>query len=144
MDSGATSHVTGNQGILTSSHSPLDINSHHIIVGNGSRLPVVAIGTAHLTSRPFILNNVLVSPSIIQNLCATRKFVRDNNCSVEFDPFGFSLKDLFTRRVLMRSNSSGDLYPFFGDQGVTTSTTALTVTNDLWHRRLSHPSSSAM
>jgi hypothetical protein len=132
MDSGATSHVTGNQGILTSSYPILEANSHHIVVGNGSGLPVVATGTAKLTSRPFLLNDVLVSPSIIQNLCATHKFVCDNNCTIEFGPFGFSLKDLFTRRVLMRSNSSGDLYPFFGDHGGSTST-ALAVTNDLWH-----------
>ena len=79
MDSGATSHVTGNQGILNSSHPVLDVNSHHIVVGNGSRLPVVATGTAQLTSRPFLLNDVLVSPTLIQNLCATQKFVRDNN-----------------------------------------------------------------
>jgi histone deacetylase 1/2 len=143
VDSDATSHVTGTQGTLSSSHSPLGINSHHIVVGNGSRLPVVATGTAHLTSRPFVLNNVLVSPSIIQNLCSVRKFVRDNNCTIEFDPFGFSLKDLSTKRVLMRSNSSGDLYPFFGDNGAITST-ALTITSDLWHRRLGHPSTSAL
>ena len=72
MDSGATSHVTGNQGILTSSRPVLDMNSHHIVIGNGSRLPVVATGTAKLTNRPFLLNDVLVSPSIIQNLCASR------------------------------------------------------------------------
>jgi hypothetical protein len=130
MDSGATSHVTGNQGILTSSHPVSYINSHHIVVGNGSRLPVVATGTAKLMSRPFLLNDVLVSLSLIQNLCATRKFVRDNNWSVEFNPFGFSLKDLFTRRVLMRSNSPDDLCPFFGDHGGST-TTVIDVTNDL-------------
>jgi hypothetical protein len=82
IESGATTHVTGNQGTLTSSHSPLGINSHHIIVGNGSCLPLVATGTTHLTSRPFVLSDVLVSPSTIQNLCATRKFVHDNNFSV--------------------------------------------------------------
>jgi hypothetical protein len=135
MDSGASTHVTGNQGMLTSSHSPLGLNSSHIVVGNGSRLPVAATGTAHLTTRPFYLRNVLVSPQIIQNLISTRRFSRDNSCSVEFDPFGFSLKDLATKEVLLRSNSSGDLYPFFGDHPSSTAT-AFSITQDLWHKRL--------
>jgi hypothetical protein len=143
MDSGASSHVTGNPGTLTTSHSSFKPNSQHIVVGNGSRLPIVATGTAELTSRPFYLNNVLVSPHIVKNLISTRKFSRDNFVSVEFDPFGFSVKDLATRRLLMRSNSSGDLYPFHGtndDQH----TSALTISGDLWHRRLGHPSNAAL
>jgi histone deacetylase 1/2 len=143
MDSGASTHVTGNQGMLTSSHSPLGLNSSHIVVGNDSRLPVAATGTAHLTTRPFYLRNVLVSPHIIQNLISTRRFSRDNSCSVEFDPFGFSLKDLATKEVLLRSNSSGDLYPFFGDRPSSTAT-AFSVTQDLWHKRLGHPTASAL
>jgi hypothetical protein len=62
---------------------------------------------------------------------------------VEFDPFGFSVKDLATRRLLMRSESSGDLYPFYGNTG-TASSMALTTSGDLWHRRLGHPSPSAV
>nr|GEZ87969.1 ribonuclease H-like domain-containing protein [Tanacetum cinerariifolium] len=38
-------------------------------------------------------------------------FVRDNSCTVEFDPFGFSVKDFITRRVLLRCDSTGDFYP---------------------------------
>jgi hypothetical protein len=53
------------------------------------------------------------------------------------------LKDLATRQVLLRSNSSGDLYPFFGDTGDSPST-AYSITSDLWHRRLGHPTSSAL
>jgi hypothetical protein len=43
-----------------------------------------------------------------------RKFTRDNYVSIEFDPFGFSVKDLATKTLLHRSNSAGDLYPFVG------------------------------
>ncbi|GKE22093.1 hypothetical protein Tco_1433605 [Tanacetum coccineum] len=39
------------------------------------------------------------------------QFVRDNNCTIEFDTFGFSVKDFMTRRVLLRSDSTRDLYP---------------------------------
>ncbi|GJV77485.1 hypothetical protein Tco_1509069, partial [Tanacetum coccineum] len=38
-------------------------------------------------------------------------FTRDNNCTIEFDAFGFSAKDYLTRHILLRCDSSGDLYP---------------------------------
>jgi hypothetical protein len=139
LDSGATTHVTNQQGNLTSFYSPAHLNSNGIVVGNGSTIPIYSIGTATLADHPFHLNHVLYSPSVIKNLISVRHFTRDNKCSVEFDPDGFSVKDLATRQLILRSSSSGDLYPFFGD--LTNTATALTVstTRDLWHRRLGHP-----
>ena len=81
-----------------------------IVVGNGSLLPVTSTGTTTLPG-PFSLNNVLVSPSLIKNLISVCQFTSDNNCSVEFDPAGCSVKDLESRRVLVRCNSAGPLYP---------------------------------
>ncbi|GJR70492.1 ribonuclease H-like domain-containing protein [Tanacetum coccineum] len=48
--------------------------------------------------------------------CKTRlgtwiQFTRDNNCTIEFEAFGFSVKDYLTRHILLRCDSSGDLYP---------------------------------
>ena len=43
----------------------------------------------------------------------------------------------------MRSNSSGDLYPFFGNHGVSPPS-ALTVSGDLWHQRLGHPGAATL
>ena len=57
------------------------------------------------------LNNVLVSPSLIKNLISVRQFTSDNNCSVEFDSLGCSVKDLRSRREIVRCDSSGPLYP---------------------------------
>ena len=76
-----------------------------IVVGNGSLLPVTSTGTATLPGF-FSLNNVLVSPSLIKILISVRQFTSDNNCSVEFDPAGCSVKDLESRRVLVRCNSA--------------------------------------
>jgi hypothetical protein len=53
----------------------------------------------------------LVSPQIIKNLISVRQFTTDNNCSVEFDPAGCSVKDLNSRNVIVRCNNSGPLYP---------------------------------
>jgi hypothetical protein len=60
--------------------------------------------------RPFYLNNVLITPDIIKNLLSIRPFTIANCCSMEFDPFGLSMKDLATRNVITRYNSSGLLY----------------------------------
>ncbi|GJS55492.1 gypsy type transposase [Tanacetum coccineum] len=39
------------------------------------------------------------------------QFTRDNNCTIEFDAFGFSVKDYLTRHILLRCDSLSDLYP---------------------------------
>ena len=109
FDTGASSHMTSNAGILSrtlpSRHSP-----SHIVVGNGNLIPVTSTGTTHL-SHNLSLNNVLVLPSLIKDLIYVRQFTTDNNCFVEFDPFGCSMKDLPTRREIIRCDSSGPLYP---------------------------------
>ena len=81
-----------------------------IVVGNGSLLPVTSTGTVSLPG-PFSLNNVLVSPNLIKNLISVHQFTSDSNCSVEIDRAGCSVKDLESRRVLVRYNSAGPLYP---------------------------------
>ncbi|GKE85472.1 hypothetical protein Tco_1559214, partial [Tanacetum coccineum] len=62
-------------------------------------------------SRRLHLHNVLVTPNIIKYLIFARQITRDNKCTVEFDEFGFSVKDFLTRHILLRCDASGDLYP---------------------------------
>lgn len=114
MDSGASSHLSSNSGNLSTIH-PSPPPHPNIVVGNGTSLPTSCSGHVALPTpnRPLHLSDVLVSPQIIANLISVRKFTRDNSCSVEFDPFGLSVKDLHTKAVLHRCESSGDLYPFF-------------------------------
>ncbi|GJZ61497.1 hypothetical protein Tco_0617634 [Tanacetum coccineum] len=82
-------------------------------VGDDNSIPVTNTGHRIIPSihRPLHLNNVLVTPNIIKNLIYVRQFTRDNNCTIEFDAFGFSVKDFLTRHILLRCDSSGDLYP---------------------------------
>jgi hypothetical protein len=91
FDSGATHHMTSDAGILTS--TPTSSFPPNIIVGNGHLLPVTTTGAAHLP-HDLHLNNVLVSPNLIKNLISVRQFTSDNNCYVEFDPFGCSVNVL--------------------------------------------------
>ncbi|GKF33445.1 ribonuclease H-like domain-containing protein [Tanacetum coccineum] len=135
MDTGASSHL--NDSIT----SPSDVFNTCIYpsvsVGDGHTIPVTNTGHSILPTphRPLHLNNVLVTPHIVKELIYVRQFVRDNNCTVEFDPFGFSVKDFMTRRVLLRYDSTGDLYPVTQASPIPH---AFLVSQHMWHQRLGH------
>lgn len=145
IDSGATSQVTSNFGNLTPSNSSLKHNLSSIVVGNGSHLPIVATGSTVLTPHNFQLRDVLFSPHIVTNLISVREFTKHNSCSIEFYPFGFLVKDLRTRKVLMISASTDNLYPFFcNNKAWDTSFFTTISSSDVWHHRLGHPRSQAL
>lgn len=93
-----------------------------------------------LLLRPLQLHNILVAPHIIKNLIYVHRFTRDNLCSIEFDPYGFYVKDLLTKTTLLRSNSDGELYPMipFTNKKLTTPTALVSVSPEQWHHRLGH------
>lgn len=136
LDTGASSHMSSNASNF-SSPQPLPF-SPPITIGNGATLPVThRASTAIATSQsPLHLHNVLVSPSLVKNLISVRSLTRDNNVSVEFDPFSFSVKDLPTRTEILRCNSHGELYPLSSSSPEAMLTTSPTV--DMWHQRLDH------
>ena len=144
MDTGASAHMTSHPGNL-STMTPSSTSSR-IIVGNGHALPITHTGSATFpsTSTPLSLNNVLVSPNLIQNLVSVRSLTRDNSVTVEFDASGFSVKDGRTRMLLHRSDSPGDLYPVWSSTSIASSPLALSAGVDLWHARLGHPSSTTL
>ena len=94
MDPGASSHMASHPSIL--SHSRPFPPSTRIIVGAGSYRPITHRGGLSLPSSgaPVRLYDVLVSPHLITNLVSVRALTRQNPVTVEFDAFGFSVKDL--------------------------------------------------
>jgi hypothetical protein len=105
-DSGVSNHTTSSVGNLASVCSPLLTNPSSIIVDNGSFLSVTSVGNTDLLG-PFYLNNVLVTPDIIQNLISVRRFTTDNWCSMKFDIFGLYVKDLSSRNVILGATARG-------------------------------------
>ncbi|GJS19793.1 ribonuclease H-like domain-containing protein [Tanacetum coccineum] len=106
MDTGASSHLNDSVHCLSDILNMCIYPS--VAVGDGRFIPVTNSGHSVLSTpfRPLRLNNVLITPNIVKNLISVRQFVRDNSCTVEFDPFGFSVKDFITRRVLLRCDST--------------------------------------
>jgi histone deacetylase 1/2 len=134
--------MSNNSGTFSS--SPIPFRSF-VTVGNGATIPVTHTATAAIPtpSSPLLLNNILITPSIVKNLVSVRQFTRDNHVSVEFDPSGFSIKDLPTQTVKLRCDSTGDLYPLRlpPHQALSASSPA---SIELWHNRLGHPGSSTL
>lgn len=144
MDTGASSHMAAHPGNL--SHSFPTSTESRIIVGNGAGLSISHIGSANFpsTSKPLSLNNVLVSPQLIQNLVSVKTLSRDNSVTVEFDAFGFSVKDARTRMVLHRCESPDDLYPVMSPSTPGAAPRVLSAGVDLWHARLGHPNANTL
>ncbi|GJX60330.1 ribonuclease H-like domain-containing protein [Tanacetum coccineum] len=140
MDTGASSHLAENTGMLTSFSNPSLYKS--VFVGNGQPIPVTHTGHSllHTPHKPLHLHHVLVTPNIIKNLISVRQFTRDNNMSVDFDAYGFFVKDYQTRRLLLCCDSTGDPYPVTQQPSSTTTFALLLLSPTTWHRRLGHPS----
>jgi hypothetical protein len=141
-DSGASNHTTLDAGNLISVHPPTSIDPSSIVVGNGSNLLVTSVGDSTLPCM-FYLNNVLVTPDIIQNLLSVRRFTTDNWCFMEFDPFGLFVKDLSTWNVITMCNSSGPPYIMRlpshpAPSSPVSALSALVAIASTWHRRLGH------
>ncbi|GKB28530.1 ribonuclease H-like domain-containing protein [Tanacetum coccineum] len=137
MDTDVSSHLNFHSSNLSTVYNNYLYPS--VRVGDGKTILVTNTGHSILPtlSRPLYLYNVLVTPNIIKNLISLHQFTRDNKCSVEFDEFGFSVKDFLTRHILLRCDSSGDLYPVTKPSPPPSA--LLSVSHATWHQRLGHP-----
>ena len=106
MDFGATAHLANSPGNLK--YVFKNSIGKTVIVANRGMIPVNLSGSMSFPTktRPLSLSTVLVSPSVIKNLIYVRCFTKDNSCSIEFDPFSFSVKDLHMRKTILRSDST--------------------------------------
>ncbi|GJX25511.1 hypothetical protein Tco_0231807 [Tanacetum coccineum] len=69
-----------------------------------------------------------------------RQFTRDNNVSVDFDAYGFSVKDYQTRQLLLCCDSTDDLYPVTQQPSTTTTFAFLSLEPHHVSRRPGYPS----
>jgi hypothetical protein len=80
---------------------------------------------------------------LLLHILFARQFTRDNNCSIEFDAYGFCVKDLQTGNVILRCNNGGDLYTL-SSSSPPVATCHVAVPSSLWHSRLGHPAPAAL
>ncbi|GJU24513.1 ribonuclease H-like domain-containing protein [Tanacetum coccineum] len=137
MDTDASSHLNSHTSNLNTVYNKCLYPS--VCIGDGKSIPVTNTDHSILPTlnRPLYLHNVLVTPNIIKNLIFVRQFTRDNYYTVEFDAFGFLVKDFLTCHILLRCDSSGDLYPVTSP--FPTPHALLSVSPSTLHQRLGHP-----
>ncbi|GKA53766.1 ribonuclease H-like domain-containing protein [Tanacetum coccineum] len=136
MDTSVSSHLNDSVSSLSDVFNSCIYPS--VSVGDSYSIPVTNSGHSILPTphRTLHLNSVLITPNIVKNLISVCQFVRDNYYTIEFDAFGFSVKDFRTRQVLLHCDSTGDLYP------VTQSSLiphAFLASGYTWHQHLGHP-----
>nr|GEW11601.1 ribonuclease H-like domain-containing protein [Tanacetum cinerariifolium] len=139
IDTGASSHLVDNTCILISFSNSSIYPS--VFVDNGNFISVTHTRHNFLQTpyKTLHLNHILFTPHIIKNLIFVRKFTRDNDVSIEFDAYGFSVKDYQIQKMLFRCDSVGDLYPITQQPQLQTLVVLLSFSSTTWHRRLGHP-----
>jgi hypothetical protein len=153
-DFGMTHHTTPSVGNISTLCPLVSSDPSSIVVCNGSSLPITSVGDSVLPEQ-FYLNNILLAPDIVQSLLSVHRFTTNNWCSMEFDPFGLSVKDLTTKNMIVRSNSTGLLYTMRLSGSLTPSSsdvvalaavphTLTVVAPTKWHRSLGHPGPDAL
>ncbi|GJY50492.1 ribonuclease H-like domain-containing protein [Tanacetum coccineum] len=141
MDTGASSHLNNSVTSLSTVFNSCMYLS--VSVGDGHSIPVTNTGHSIFPTptRSLHSTHVLITSHIVKILIYVLQFVRDNNCTIEFDAFSFSVKDFLTRRVLLRRDSTGDLYPVTAPSHIPH---AFLVSQYTWHQRLGHSGSEVL
>lgn len=106
VDSGATDHIIGNQGILSgltfTSQSPVQII-------NGSTCNIEGTGSTHI-SKNIPLPSVLYVPSFPENVLSDSKITEQLYCSVTFTPTKYVFQELGTNRLIGNVYKEQGLY----------------------------------
>ncbi|KAF5472656.1 hypothetical protein F2P56_009355 [Juglans regia] len=108
-DTGANHHMTSDTNEVQGIHSYLGNDS--VMVGNGNGLQISGIGQVSLPATDIKLNNVLIVPDIKKKLLSVSQLTREHNCYFIFYPWGFLLKDMRTKQVLLKGSMVDGLYP---------------------------------
>ncbi|KAF7804016.1 uncharacterized protein G2W53_043127 [Senna tora] len=156
IDSGASSHVTGNKCLLTNLRLAKSTNT--VTLPDGSVKRVHSIGTVHL-SDVFRLENVLFVPDFRYNLISVSRLVCDSSIEIKFHSSGCIMQDLLNNRVIATGILEKNLYVLSRNLNCSLNSVPVHDVNtsvnnisqfsevhkhDLWHVRLGHPSSKAL
>ncbi|KAF8396137.1 hypothetical protein HHK36_017750 [Tetracentron sinense] len=109
-DTGASSHMTNNPGILNTVKPYMGHDK--IIIGDGKELSISHVGYALLPTPHgnLPLSNVLLVPKITKNLLSVGQLSDDLSYIFEFSSDGFVIKDKKTGRILATKIKEGGIY----------------------------------
>jgi hypothetical protein len=141
IDSGASSHMTGNY-LLFDSYSKTD-EPHFVTIADGTNSRVEGIGTVKLNDK-ITLNNVLFVPKLSCNLFSVSQFCKKEKCTANFSENYCEFQGLESLEKIDSAKKMKGLYFFEGhsrqtDRGLGVSVDDKCNKIKLLHLRLGHP-----
>ena len=115
LDSGASKHVAGKLGVFESYTKHPPTHKGTIQTADGTKQPVVGIGTVKCTSS-ISLSSVLHVPAFPVNLVSLSALIDEIDCSVTLDKFGCLIQERQTRQMVGTGIRRRGLW--YVDQGV--------------------------
>jgi histone deacetylase 1/2 len=113
-------------------------------VGNGAGMAISHLGHSSIstTAKDLTLKIVLYVPHISKDLLSIHKLALDNGVFIEFHPYFFLIKDLVSKRTLLRGRCRGGLYPIESSEisALKCAMFSSRISKEQWHWRLGHPS----
>ncbi|KAF7815292.1 Copia protein [Senna tora] len=151
IDSGASSHVTGNIKLLKDLRPGQGKNT--VTLPDGSVKMVTKLGCAVLNNC-LSLHNVLYVPEFKYNLISVSKLVCDSSIQVQFHSSGCIMQDQLNNRIVAQGRLEKNLFVLCKDEtdcilnvktlnNVDKSLVTVKDSN-IWHNRMGHPSSEVL
>jgi histone deacetylase 1/2 len=142
-DTGATDHIIGELEKLTVRDKYTGNDQVHTVSGAGMEIDQIGQSLVHTPTRPLHLNYVLYVPKANKNLVSVHRLTSDNHAFLEFHPNHFFVKDQATKKVLLRGECKGGLYPLKSLPNKH-AFAAIKPSSSRWHGHLGHPSSAVV
>lgn len=143
-DTGASNHMTGKPGILSNIRKYSGTDS--VIIGDGSSMPILAIGDSCVKQKSSVLplNDVLLVPNLTKNLLSVSQLTKQYPVNCEFTNVDFYVKKRETGQAMIKGRRKGDLYVLPNSPELYFSHRFKSSTAEIWHQRLGHPQHSAL
>ncbi|CAL1379865.1 unnamed protein product [Linum trigynum] len=139
IDTGCNEHIVNDSKMITGSRGELDLQ---VRVPDGSIVGVHGIGSVHL-SNGMILPRVLLVPEFKCNLLSVSQLTRDFSLALIFLRDFCVIQDLRSKTIIGTGMQSDGLYYlrlFSVVREEMACAVRSTISADLWHSRLGHPS----
>jgi hypothetical protein len=107
---GGGNHITGELEKLDMRNKYHGVDQVHTTSASHMNFFHVGHSAISTTIKDLVLKNVLHVPEAAKNLFSVHHFTTDNHASIEYFPNCFLIKDLDTRRTLLRLSPTDDLY----------------------------------
>jgi GAG-pre-integrase domain len=135
IDTGATDHMMCNKNLFKTLE--MCTNDQYILVANGTKVPITGIGTINLFSKE--IKNILYIDLFKTNLISVSKITQEFNYDVFFSKNNVKFQDQITGMMIGEGFYDKGLY-ILNYQIINLCANKLSSENELWHKRLGHPS----